>query len=184
MEESLGSCFLPDLAPEKSQSISGSINFDQPTEHFIAGFTLEGFYTRLNDAFYLEPIGEDAFGELFEKQNGQSATVQGATIELRANYDRKLQLEAGLTIQTSEFDNPVNYIDGLEGIREFIRTPNEYGFASLNITPNDKINANLNYAYTGKMKVPHFAGAPNQEVDEIISSPSFSELSAKFGYTL
>jgi outer membrane receptor for ferrienterochelin and colicins len=66
----------PDLVPERSQSISGSVNFDKPAEHFIAGFTVEGFYTRLNDAFFLQPIGEDGFGELFEKQNGQGATVQ------------------------------------------------------------------------------------------------------------
>jgi len=138
----------------------------------------------LNDAFYLQPIGQDSFGELFEKQNGQGATVQGTTIELRANYNRKLQLETGFTIQTSEFDNAVEYIEGVEGIKEFIRTPNEYGFATLTFTPNKKINANINYVYTGSMKVPHFAGAPNQEVDEIISTQAFSELSAKFGYTI
>jgi outer membrane receptor for ferrienterochelin and colicins len=34
------------------------------------------------------------------------------------------------------------------------------------------------------MKVPHFAGAPNQLVDEIITANDFSELSAKFGYTI
>ena len=174
----------PDLLPERSQSLSGSINFDKPTEHFIAGFTVEGFYTRLNDAFYLQPIGEDSFGELFEKQNGQGATVQGITIEVRANYDRKIQLESGFTFQASQFDNPVEYIEGVEGIREFIRTPNDYGFATLSFTPNKKFNANLNYVYTGRMQVPHFGGAPNQEVDEIITSEAFSELSAKLGYIL
>jgi len=173
----------PDLIPEKSQSLSGSVNFDVPTEHFVAGFTLEGFYTRLQNAFFLEPIGMDAFGELFEKQNGQEAIVQGGTLELRVNYDRKVQLETGFTLQSSQFANPVEYIDGIPGIREFIRTPRDYGFATLNFTPNKKISANLNYNYTGKMKVPHFAGAPNQEVDEIITTPTFHEWSAKLGYT-
>ena len=138
----------PDLLPEKSNSFSTSINYDKPFEHFIAGLTLEGFYTRLNRAFYLQPAGEDEFGYLFEKQNGQGATVQGATIEIRANYDRKIQLEGGITIQRSRFDSPVEYIDGVEGITEFTRTPNEYGFASLSFTPNKKINANINYVYT------------------------------------
>ena len=50
--------------------------------------------------------------------------------------------------------------------------------------PNKKISANFNYVYTGTMKVPHFAGAENQTVDEIITSPSFSELGGKIGYTL
>ncbi len=173
----------PDLKPERSQSISTSINFDKPTEHFVFGFTIEGFYNRLQKAFFLQPVGQDNYGELFEKQNGQGATVQGGILELRANYDRKYQIEAGFTIQSSRFDEAVQYIDGLPGIKDFVRTPNEYGFANVSFTPNKRINANVNYVYTGPMQVPHFAGAPNQTIDEIITSQSFSELSAKIGYT-
>ena len=174
----------PNLIPEKSKSYSASINYDQPTEHYIVGFTLEGFYTRLNDAFFLQPIGQDEFGELFEKQNGQGATVQGVTLELRANFVKKIQFETGFTIQSSEFDNAVEYIEGVEGIRKFTRTPNDYGYATLSFKPNKKFNANLNYVYTGKMVMPHFAGAPNQLVDEMYTSDAFSELSAKIGYTI
>src|SRR5690606_3805015 len=67
----------PNLMEERSQSFSGSINYDKATENFIAGFTLEGFYTRLKDAFVLENIGEDEFGQVFEKQNGSDAIVKG-----------------------------------------------------------------------------------------------------------
>lgn len=172
----------PDLLPEKSQSLSASVNYDKVTEHYIAGFTLEGFHTRLNKAFILQPIGQDSFGERFEKQNGQGATVQGITLELRANFDQKAQLEGGFTIQTNEFDEAVQYIDELPGIREFIRTPRTYGFASLSLMPNERFNANINYVYTGKMLVPHFAGAPNQTTDEIITSDPFSEVSFKVAY--
>lgn len=174
----------PDLKPEKSQSFSSSINFDNPTEDWIAGFTLEAFYTRLEDAFFLQQIGQDPFGDLFEKQNGAGATVQGIALELRANYKRKVQIESGLTIQSSKYDNPVEYIEGVAGITEFTRTPNDYGYAILTFTPNYKWNATVNYLYTGSMKVPHFAGAPNQTKDEIITSDAFSEFSAKVGYTL
>ncbi len=174
----------PDLKPEKSQSFSASINYDKPMEHFIAGFTLEGFHTQLNDAFILQPVGQDSFGELFEKQNGPSATVQGVTLELRANYDQLVQLETGFTVQSSKFDEKVVYIDGVDGIREFIRTPTNYGFTTLSFTPKGKFNFNLNYIYTGSMEIPHFAGAPNQLVDEIYTSDPFSELSTKIGYTI
>ena len=173
----------PNLKPEKSQSLSASINYDKPTEAFISGFTLEGFYTRLNDAFYLQPVGEDDFGSLFEKQNGQGATVKGLTLELRANYEKKLQFETGLTVQSSKFDEEVQYIEGVEGLRQFTRTPSQYGFSTLTFTPNNRMNANINYVYTGKMKIPHFAGAPNQLIDEIFTSNSYSELSTKMGYT-
>lgn len=174
----------PTLQPEKSRSLSASINFDKPTEHFVAGFTIEGFYTRLNDAFFLEPIGEDNFGELFEKRNGQGAEVQGVTLELRANYEQKIQIETGFTLQSSMFDESIEYIDEVEGLREFIRTPKDYGFATLSFMPNKKFNTDLNYIYTGQMKVPHFAGAPNQTVDEIVTADAFGELSAKVSYAL
>ena len=173
-----------DLSEETSQSYSASINYDKPTDNWVAGFTVEGFYTRLNNAFILDPIGEDNFGELFEKRNDQGAVVKGATIELRANYNRKIQLETGFTLQTSRFDNEVQYIDEVEGIRDFIRTPETYGFANLSFTPSQRWNANINYVYTGSMIVPHFAGAPNQLVDEMFTSPSFNEVSTKIGYKL
>lgn len=174
----------PNLQKERSKSFSGSINYDKATESFIAGFTLEGFYTRLKDAFVLENIGEDEFGQVFEKQNGSDATVKGITIELRANFNRKLQLETGYTVQTSKYAEAVTYIDGVASTKDFLRTPNQYGFATATFTPNKKWNINLNYVYTGKMKIAHFAGAPNQTVDEMVTSKTFSELNSKIGYTI
>ncbi len=173
----------PELKRENSRSYSTSVNYDKPMDNWIVGWTLEGFHNRLTDVFFLQPIGSDEFGELFEKQNGAGATVQGITVEIRGNYNRQIQLEGGFTLQSSKFDDPVQYIDDFAGIREFIRTPNDYAYAILTLTPTEKWNATVNYIYTGTMKVPHFAGAPNQTVDEIITSDPFSELSAKVGYT-
>ena len=172
----------PNLLHESSRSLSASINYDKPMENYIIGFTLETFHNQLTDAFILQPIGEDEFGEQFEKQNGDGATVKGFTLELRGNYNKQIQLEAGFTLQNAKYDNLVEYIDELEGIRQFIRTPNHYGFALLTLTPSARWNTTLNYVFTGSMKVPHFAGAPNQTVDEIIDSPTFSEVSLKTSY--
>ncbi len=174
----------PYLKPETSESFNASINFDKPNDHFIYGFTLDGFVTKLNDAFYLNPVGEDSFGELFEKQNGQGATVQGITLELRANYDRKLQVESGFTIQSSQFEKEVTYISEVDGIKDFVRTPNNYGFVYLSLSPKKQINLGVNYIYTDKMLVPHFAGAINQATNEIITSKPFHELSSRLSYTL
>lgn len=172
----------PQLEPETSESFSASINFDHPTETFIFGFTLESFYTRLYNAFYLEPTGEDEFGVVFEKRNGTGALVSGGTLELRANYNQKLQLESGFTLQASQYNEDVNYIPGIEGIQEFIRTPNDYGYAMLSWMPNNNWSGNLNYVYTGSMILPHFAGAPNQEVDEMFTTSPFHQLSVKASY--
>ncbi|MAS68637.1 MAG: TonB-dependent receptor [Flavobacteriaceae bacterium] len=173
----------PKLKEEKSESFNLSMNYDKAKENWIAGFTLDLFHTRLINAFILKPIGQDAFGEVFEKRNGQGALIKGINFEARANFNSVVQLEGGYTVQSSNFDNSVEYIKGIPAIKEFIRTPDTYGYAVLTYT-NKNISSTVNYVYTGSMKVPHFAGAPNQLIDEIVTTDSFSELSLKFNYTI
>lgn len=173
----------PGLKEERSNSLSGSVNFDKASEKFIAGFTLEGFYTYLNNVFYLQPNGSDEFGNLYQKRNGAGATVQGITLELRGNYNRKIQLEGGVTIQKSFFEEPVENIPGLDPTKSFLRSPNEYGYVTLSFTPDNKFNASMSGVYTGPMEIAHFAGAPEQTSNEYVITKSFTELSFKAGYT-
>ena len=172
-----------DLVEERSSSLSGYVNYDKATEKFIVGFTLEGFYTKLNDAFYLHPVGQDEYGNVYEKRNGSGAAVQGGTLELRGNYSKKIQLEAGYTLQTSLYDEPVEYIEGEDPKREFLRSPNQYGYLTFSLTPGDRFNASLNGVYTGPMELVHYAGAPEQSIDEYVTSNAFFEIGVKFGYT-
>lgn len=174
----------PNLKKERSKSWSASVNYDKATEKFIVGFTLEGFYTHLKDAFVLENIGKDAFGEIFEKTNGSAATIQGITLELRGNYNKKVQLESGFTFQTAQFDQPVQYLDNTAPTKNFLRTPNQYGFANLTMNFSKRLKMNLNYVFTGSMKLTHFAGATNQTSDEFVKTKSFSEVNSKIGYTI
>ena len=171
------------LTEERSHSLSGSVNYDKATENFIVGFTLEGFYTKLNDAFYLQPVGQDEFGNVYEKRNGSGAAVQGGTVELRGNINKKMQLEAGFTLQTSLYDEAVEYIEGVDPRREFLRTPNHYGYLTYSLTPGDRFNASLSGVYTGPMELVHYAGAPEQSVDEYVTSGAFFEFGLKLGYT-
>jgi outer membrane receptor for ferrienterochelin and colicins len=174
---------MPGLKEERSNSYSGSYNYDKATESFIAGFTLEYFYTRLNNVFYLQPIGADDFGERFEKRNGTGATVQGTTIELRGNYKRKMQLEAGITLQSSYFDQPVENITGTDPVDEFLRSPEQYGYMTFSLTPGKRFNASVSGIYTGKMLLVHLAGAPEQLNDAYKTSDSFTEINLKLSYT-
>lgn len=145
------------LKEEKSQSWSASLNWDKPTEKHIIGFTLEGFYTELKDAFILEEIGSDEDGNsLLEKRNGGQSNVMGATFELRGNYNRKLQIEAGLTIQQSEYAKPVKWSEELPGTTDYLRTPNSYSYYTATWTPSTKIKVALSGIYTGSMLVHHY----------------------------
>jgi outer membrane receptor for ferrienterochelin and colicins len=170
------------LNEENSQSLSTSINYDRASDKFIAGFTLEAFYTHLRNAFVLQNLGRDSFGEIFEKRNGYGASVRGVTLELRANYNKKIQIETGFTLQNSLFENEVEHVQGLSSTREFLRTPNQYGFANINYTPNSNWNINLNYVYTGSMQLVHFGGADNFSNDAMLESPNFSEFNTKIAY--
>jgi outer membrane receptor for ferrienterochelin and colicins len=171
------------LLQERSNSLSGSVNYDKSSEHFIAGFTLEGFYTGLKDVFYLQPAGSDAFGDIFEKRNGTGAMVAGTTLELRANYDRKVQAEAGITLQRSSYEVAVENIPGLNPLKQFLRTPDTYGYMTLTFNPGPKFSASVSGVYTGPMTIAHFAGAPGVTSDSYFTTPSFTEINIRAGYT-
>jgi outer membrane receptor for ferrienterochelin and colicins len=176
-----------DLKEEKSQSWTTSLNWDKPTEKHIFGFTLEGFYTTLKDAFVLQEIGTDNDGNsIMEKQNGGNSHVAGSTLELRANYNRKFQAEAGITLQKSLYNNPVQWSEELPGTKEYLRTPNAYGYYTLTWTPTEKFKTTLAGIYTGKMLVPHYGLAGNPGTipqDVLFESPDFMETNFKISYT-
>ncbi|WP_418644157.1 TonB-dependent receptor [Tenacibaculum insulae] len=170
------------LKRERSNSYTVSFNYDQPTEHYIYGFTVESFYTNLQDAFYLEAIGEDQFGEVFEKRNGDGAVVKGITLETRLNYDGIIQFDAGFTYQSSTYNTAVNNSDILTPKKEFLRTPTTYGYATATFTPNQKFKTALNLVYTGTMNVLHLASTNNLIEDEYFKSPSFFNLGINTSY--
>ena len=172
-----------DLKKERSNTYTASFNYDKGNEHFIAGFTLEGFYTNLDDAFYLDPDDTIPNELIYTKRNGDGATVKGITLEARANFDKVVQIEAGFTLQSSLYDTAVENIVGQIKKREFLRTPNDYGYATLSYMPSKKFNTSLNLVYTGKMELAHLAGAPEQITDEHLTSKSFVELGFKSSYT-
>ena len=172
-----------DLKRERSNSYTISFNYDHPTEHFIYGFTLESFYTKLNDAFYLEGIGEDTFGEIFEKRNGDAAIVNGITLESRLNYDGIIQFDAGFTYQSSKYNTAIKNADSLEAKKEFLRTPTTYGYATATYTLNQKFKTAVNLVYTGKMDILHLASKNNLSADAYFKSPSFFNVGIKTSYT-
>lgn len=174
----------PGLGEERSRSFSASVNYDKAADRWIAGFTLEGFYTYLRDAFVLENIGRDMYGEIFQKRNGQGAYVQGLTLELRANYNKKMQWESGVTVQDNRYNAPIVYMDGMLPGTRFLRTPNRYAYAMFRFTPNAVWNVNVNYVYTGSMLLAHFGGAENFKNDALVETKSFSELGAKVTYAI
>lgn len=172
----------PGLKEERSNSLSASINYDKPTEKYIYGFTFDAFYTRLADAFILQSIGVDTHGILYEKQNGPGAVVRGFTVEMRANYRKKIQIEMGYTYQNSWHEEPVETIDGVEPKKEFLRSPDHYGYVVLTFTPGTRFNASFSGLYTGSMIQAKYSPDLTLMPNEYRTSSSFTELNLKLSY--
>ena len=176
------------LKEETSQSLSGSVNWDYATEHYIYGFTLESFYTGLKDAYVLEEVDADEQGNsIMEKRNGGNSDVLGLTLELRANYDNYIMLDAGLTYQQSKYADAVKWSEELPGTNEFLRTPDSYGYFNLSYYPESPFNASISSVITGPMLVPHYgvagdAGTP--EADILKETDIFFDLNFKVGYVI
>jgi len=170
------------LEAERSNSYSASVNYDKGTEKYIWGFTFEGFYTKLDKAFALEQVGSDNLGDIFEKINSTGSAVQGLTLELRGNYDGKIQLETGFTLQKSKYDNPIATSEDLEARKEYLRTPNQYGYYTLTFSPNKKFNASISGVYTGSMLMMHAGGAPENPKDRYVDTRSFFDNNIKLSY--
>ncbi|MDB4126488.1 TonB-dependent receptor [Flavobacteriales bacterium] len=171
-----------DLKQERSKSLSASVNYDRASEQYVYGFTFEGFYTHLKDAFYQDPSGSDSYGDIFVKRNGAGARVKGLTMEFRVNFMQKVQLESGLTLQQSLYDEAVEYSDNLPLKKEFLRSPDYYGYATISYNPSPKLSFAANLVHTGAMSLIHLEGVPGQLEDEFLESPVFNAIGIKSTY--
>ena len=169
------------LNPEYSNSFSGSVDWTFGCGHFLFNILGELFYTSLDDVFYLRDIGTDADGNAVkERRNGDGAQVYGANIEAKAAHGSHLLLQAGLTVQRSRYRKLTAWSDDptVAPVRNIPRTPDLYGYFTMNAKPAKRLDVSLSGIYTGRMYVPHFG-----QQDEMVHTSDFMELSAKLAYT-
>ena len=183
------------LKPERSNSYSASVDWTDQVGHFQYNLLLEGFYTSLNDVFYLQNIGTDASGNaLQERRNGSGAKVYGLNIDGKIAHGNDISLQAGFTVQRSRYKEMTYWSEdeSVAGTKNMPRTPNCYGYFTLTAAPLKRFDISLSGVYTGRMHVPHFA--PTDEIpqgfaytyiqkDEMVHTPDFFELNAKLSYT-
>ncbi|MDO4756708.1 MAG: TonB-dependent receptor, partial [Parabacteroides sp.] len=183
------------LKPEKSNSFSGSVDWSANIGHFQTNLLVEGFYTSLNDVFYLQNIGTDAQGNaLQERRNGSGAEVYGVNIDGKIAHGRDASLQVGFTVQRSRYKEITYWSEdeSVAGTRNMPRTPNCYGYFTFTASPFKNFDFSLSGIYTGRMYVPHFA--PTDEIpvdfpysyiakDELVHTPDFFDFNAKVNYT-
>lgn len=183
------------LKPEKSNSFSGSIDWTANIGHFQTNLLIEGFYTSLNDVFYLQNVGADNSGNAIqERRNGSGAEVYGINIDGKIAHGRDASLQVGFTAQRSRYKELTYWSEdsSVEGTRNMPRTPDYYGYFTFTAAPSNNFDFSLSGVYTGRMHVPHFAptdeipsDSPYQYIvkDEMVHTPDFFDFNVKLNYT-
>jgi len=183
------------LKPEKSNSFSGSIDWTANIGHFQTNLLIEGFYTSLNDVFYLQNVGADNSGNAIqERRNGSGAEVYGINIDGKIAHGRDASLQVGFTAQRSRYKELTYWSEdsSVEGTRNMPRTPDYYGYFTFTAAPSKNFDFSLSGVYTGRMHVSHFAptdeipsDSPYQYIvkDEMVHTPDFFDFNVKLNYT-
>lgn len=172
-----------DLTQEKSKSVSLSGDYYYTIGGVQTNFLIEGFYTHLDDTFTTVSLEEqDEYGnDVQERQNGEGATVMGISLEAKAAFSRKLQAQVGFTIQSSKYDSAQEWSETAEWEESMLRTPNLYGYFTINYTPIKPLTLSLTGTYTGEMLAPHYEGSGTDE-DVLITTPDFMDVNFKVSY--
>lgn len=157
------------LTQETSHSFTTSINTNFPIASTMIDILIEGFYTRLNNAFADEYYPLDNMGNFAYKRvnSDGGAYVAGINFEFNSHLLEMLDMQIGFTIQQNQFENPQQWGDNEDSYsKNFIRTPNTYGYGTFSWQMTKLINTTLSFNYTGSMDVPHF-GLDPETTDEL-----------------
>ncbi|WP_101690784.1 TonB-dependent receptor [Dysgonomonas massiliensis] len=178
-----------DLKPEYSHSISGSLDYTFEIGSCDFNIVIDGFYTKLDDVFYLAKINKDAQGNtLKERRNGSGATIKGINLEMQARPTNWIELQGGFTFQQSKYKKAIAWNvdieeDGIESAlftKKLTRTPDYYGFLAANINPTKQFMISLSGNYTGSMYVPHLAGYIEDDI--LKHTKDFFDLGIRLAY--
>ncbi|MBQ8499333.1 MAG: TonB-dependent receptor [Bacteroidales bacterium] len=147
-----------DLRVEKSQSVSLSADMYHSWGDWQGNLLLEGFFTDLSDVFALTEIGVENGVLIKERRNESGARVFGGNLEGKIAYKSLWQLQAGVTLQRSNYKEAHAWADDVEAVTTMFRTPDFYGYFVTSVNPLRDLMLSLSGTYTGSMLVEHHAG--------------------------
>ncbi len=166
------------LKPETSVSYNASLEWTPKSRKNKFTVLTEAFFTGLRDVFILQNGGNDQSGRmLMLRTNGESAFVTGLNTEIRYTPHTDLDIMLGYTYQKSMYTEPVQWSDDpdVSLSRQMFRSPEHYGFTTVNMRLKNDFRVSATGIYTGNMIVPHYAGYI--ESDRLEKTPDFWDLS-------
>jgi outer membrane receptor for ferrienterochelin and colicins len=166
----------PELKEEKSYSVTTGFDYGERIGETLCQISIESFYTTLNNTFMLDEKEIDPRKNtlILERINGSNARVYGISADFNCRISNYLNLATGLTLQRSHLGKPEPNF----GAKEFFRMPTSHGYVQLNFANSKFFDLNLSLEYTGKMKIPHFAGYIDE--DRLETGQIFYVINTKF----
>lgn len=171
----------PGLEQEKSNSFLASADFGKKIGRTNFSLLAETFFTLLSDPFAYDIAPPDAEGTVvYTRINASAAHVGGLNLELNLSPASNLSFSSGFTVQQSLYDEPQEL-----GRKRFLRTPDTYGFATLEWKPIKKFVFSATGLYTGSMLIPYYGlQLPEPEQGEIRESQPFFDAGLKIAYNM
>lgn len=167
----------PNLTQETSHSFMASLDFSRRIGNVSFGILAEGFYTHLEDAFANEYSDPNAAGVVtFTRVNAEKgAKVMGINTEFNVVPYSTVTFKAGFTYQISRYEETQAFDN-----KDFVRTPGDYGFATIDWEPNKRFGASITGNYTGKMYIEYFGNTlADPEAGELRETDSFLDMGLK-----
>lgn len=185
----------PDLRMERSHSFTASADYCFHLGDLEADLLVEGFYTRINDAFVNELLFDDtASGYMhYERRNADGAEVTGMNVEMTLSPIETMRLQLGGTWQRSMYTGQGKEWDEGQYERRMERTPDFYAYLTGTYTPMRRLQLTATGTFTGPMLVYHHeaeeaapSGAKHGGEGHIHKeiTPSFLDLSLKAAYSI
>lgn len=170
-----------DLRMEQSHSVNASANLCFHLGSLEADLLVEGFYTRINDAFVNELLFDDTTsGYLhYERRNADGAEVMGMNVELTLSPVETMRLQLGGTLQRSRYTGQGKEWDEGRFEQRMERSPDLYTYLMGTYTPVSHLLLTATGTFTGPMLVYHNIADGNVQK---VTTPSFFDLSLKATY--
>lgn len=178
-----------DLKTEKSRSWNASLDYNWRKGSAEGNFIVDGFQIILTDPFILSDQIELPNGVgVVTKRNGSGASVFGLNFETNVAITRKWIIQGGATLQKALYEKDeviwkpllVSEInkDSVVSTNRLLRTPNFYGFISMDWRPVHEWSFSLSSVYTGSMQVKHIIDVKN-EFPVWVNTRTFLEVNFK-----
>lgn len=111
------------------------------------------------------------------------ARVWGVSLEAKAAFPWRMQLQGGVTLQRSRYKEPEYWSENpdIQPVKRLFRTPDTYGYFTFSYFPTKPLQLALSGTYSGSMLVQHLEGS-GTPVDVAVDTPSFFDANIKIYY--